>query len=58
MTIKEARIKAGLTQREAEELTGVPKRTYESWEMGERTPPGYVKKLIIEKLESVGKGKP
>lgn len=53
--LKEARIAAGLTQAEMAELFEIPKRTLESWDMGERKPPAYVTKLIIEKLESMKK---
>lgn len=34
----------------------VIKRTIESWEAGERKPPAYVEKLIIEKLEQMKGG--
>lgn len=47
MTIKEARLVAGLTQRQSQELTGVPSRTWEAWEMGERKPSAWVEKIII-----------
>lgn len=53
--LKEARIAAGLTQAKMAELFEIPKRTLESWDMGERNPPAYVAKLIIEKLESMKK---
>lgn len=53
--LKEARIAAGLTQAKMAELFEIPRRTLESWDMGERTPPAYVAKLIIEKLESMRK---
>ena len=50
MTIKEARMAAQLSQAKAAELIGVPKRTWEDWEAGRRTPPDYVERLIVEKL--------
>ncbi len=53
--LKEARIAAGLSQAKMAELFEIPKRTLESWDMGTRTPPAYVAKLIIEKLESMKK---
>ena len=46
MTIKEIRALSGLTQKEFEEKYGIPKRTYEAWEMGERKPPQYVLDLL------------
>ena len=56
MTIKEARIAAGLTQKQMSELFDIPLRTIESWEAEVRRPPAYVEKLIIEKLISTIKG--
>lgn len=50
MTIKEARIKAGLTQKDMTTLLLVPYRTVQDWEGGKHNPPAYVEKLIIEKL--------
>lgn len=53
MTIKEARISANLTQKQMSDLFEIPLRTIENWEAGKRTPPSYVEKLIIEKLERI-----
>ena len=53
MTIKEARQAAGLTQAEMSKLLGIPRRTVESWDMGERKPPAYVEALIVEKLRRI-----
>jgi DNA-binding transcriptional regulator YiaG len=50
MTIKEARLLAGLTQQQMSDLFEIPKRTIENWEAGDRNPPAYVEKLIIDKL--------
>ena len=50
MTIKEAREKAGLTQKELSERLGIPMRTISNWESGEREPPDYTKALIIKEL--------
>ena len=50
MNIKEARQAAGLSQAKMSALFEIPKRTIESWETGERKPPAYVEKLIVEKL--------
>lgn len=59
MTIKKAREAAGLTQAEMSRLLGIPRRTVESWDMGERKPPAYVEALIVEKLQRIAaeKGK-
>ena len=50
INIKETRKKVGLSQVEAEKYIGVPHRTWQDWELGKRTPPDYVERLIIEKL--------
>ena len=55
MKIKEARIAAGLTQKQMSDLFEIPLRTIESWESGARTPPPYVEKLIVEKLQTIKK---
>lgn len=49
--IKEARIKHNLTQHQMSELTGVPFRTIQNWEGGQRECPRYVRNLVIEKLD-------
>jgi len=49
--LKEARTKAGLTQQQMSDVFEIPRRTIQNWEEGKRTPPGYVEKLILEKLE-------
>ena len=49
--IKEAREQAGLSRAEMSRQFEIPIRTIEDWESGKRTPPRYVEKLIIEKLE-------
>lgn len=36
--IEESRKEAGMTRREVYELLGVPKRTYDDWEFGNRSP--------------------
>lgn len=53
MTIKEAREQAGLSRAEMARRFEIPIRTLENWESGNRTPPPYVEKLIIEKLETM-----
>lgn len=50
MTIKEARLAAGLTQQGMSDMLGIPKRTIEDWEGERRIPPEWAKKLVIEKL--------
>ncbi len=55
MSIKEAREQAGLSRAEMSRLFEIPVRTLEEWDAGRRTPPPYVEKLIIEKLERIEK---
>ena len=55
MNIKEARDQAGLSRAEMSRLFEIPIRTLEEWDAGRRTPPPYVEKLIIEKLETIRK---
>lgn len=54
MTIKEARLRAGLTQQQMSDLFQIPKRTIENWEAGDRKPPEYVVSLIIYRLTAEG----
>jgi DNA-binding transcriptional regulator YiaG len=52
MTIKEARIKSGLTQKEMSELLGIPKRNIENWEADNKSnPTPWAEKLIVEELK-------
>lgn len=51
MRIKEARLKLSLTQQQLAELTGIPYRTLQNWEGGQRKCPEYVEKLVIFFLE-------
>ena len=55
MTIKEARKKAGLTQRAMTDLLLIPYRTVQDWKSGKHNPPAYVEKLVIEKLLQIAK---
>ena len=50
---KAARKRLGLTQQELSERLEIPKRTIEDWEGGRRNPPEWVKKLVLEKMESM-----
>lgn len=44
--IKSIRASAGLTQKEFSALVGVPRRTFEDWESGRRTPAEYLIRLL------------
>lgn len=52
---KQARTAARLTQQQMSDIFKIPKRTIENWESGQRTPPEYVKMLVIEKLNSLAR---
>ena len=55
-TIREARLKAKLTQAAMSERLGIPKRTIEEWESQNRKPPEYVERLVIAELERIARG--
>ncbi|MBR1811347.1 MAG: helix-turn-helix transcriptional regulator [Clostridia bacterium] len=57
MTIREARIAAGLTQQEMSEKMEIPKRTIEDWEAGRRKCPSYVERLVINELVLLAESK-
>jgi transcriptional regulator with XRE-family HTH domain len=48
--IRSERIRLGLTQKQLAELLGVPFRTIQNWEGGQRKCPDYVERLILDKL--------
>lgn len=51
--IKQARLAAGLTQRQMSTLLEIPLRNIENWETNKNHPPKWAEKLIIEKLNSL-----
>lgn len=53
MTLKEARLAAGFTQKEMSEVLEIPARTIGSWEDGSRKCPPYVERLIIRELQRI-----
>ena len=55
--IKAARKAAGLTQQKMSDILGIPKRTIENWDSGQRKPAPWAIKLIIEELERIAKTK-
>jgi DNA-binding transcriptional regulator YiaG len=46
MDIKDLRSRANLSQSKFATAVGIPVRTIQKWEQGERVPPDYVVKLI------------
>lgn len=51
--IKDKRIELGLTQQQLSDITGVPFRTIQNWEGGQRKCPDYVEKMILDKLNQM-----
>ena len=54
MTIKELRIKSGMTQKAFAEYFGIPKRTLEDWEGGKSKCADYLLRLIQYQLVNEG----
>ena len=50
--IKAIRARTGLSQAAFAARYEIPKRTIEAWEMGQRTPPPYVIRLLSEAVPS------
>ncbi|MGI6270562.1 MAG: helix-turn-helix domain-containing protein [Candidatus Howiella sp.] len=51
MSIKELRKETGMSQSKFAEKFEIPVRTLQKWEIGERTPPSYINKMIEKILE-------
>lgn len=51
--LKAARTTTGLSQQGMADRMLIPKRTIEKWETGERTPPPYVQRFVLNELESL-----
>ena len=49
--IKELRESTGMSRKEFSEHTSIPVRTLEDWEVGRRTPPEYIPRLIAYQLK-------
>ena len=54
--IKEARLKAGLTQKAAAEYLEMPLRTFQDWEYGSNAPK-YVINMAVKMLNAIQKNK-
>lgn len=57
MTIKEARIAAGMSQAQVRDELHIPIRTLSQWETGTRKPPEYVEMLLVDKFQQIAKTK-
>ncbi|MDD6233088.1 MAG: helix-turn-helix transcriptional regulator [Frisingicoccus sp.] len=51
--LKAARADAQFTQQAMADRTLISKRTIEKWETGERTPPPYVQRFVLNELEEL-----
>lgn len=49
--IRDTRIKYGLTQKQVSDITGVPHRSIQNWEGGQRRCPDYVTGMIVNILD-------
>ena len=49
--IRDVRMKYGLTQKQVSDLTGVPFRSIQNWEGGQRKCPNYVTGMVVNILE-------
>lgn len=54
MTIRELRTKTGMTQKAFSEYFGIPHRTIQNWEGGQRECPEYLFRLMKYRLENEG----
>lgn len=53
--LRTARKATGLTQHGLAARTQIPFRTLQDWEGGQRTPPPYVQRFVLNELESLKK---
>lgn len=54
--LKQARALTGLSQQGMAERMLISKRTIEKWEIGERTPPEYVQRFVLNELKNLTEG--
>lgn len=55
LTIREKREEIGMSRAELSRQLEIPIRTLENWESGKNQPPAWAEKLIIDKLDQIGK---
>ncbi len=53
--LREARAATGMSQQKMADRMLISKRTIEKWETGERVPPEYVQRFVLNELESMKK---
>ena len=54
--LKAARAATGMSQQAMADRTLIPKRTIEKWETGERVPPPYVQRFVLNELADLANG--
>jgi transcriptional regulator with XRE-family HTH domain len=54
--LREARAAAGLSQQGMADRTLISIRTLQKWEIGERVPPEYVQRFVLNELRSMTPG--
>lgn len=57
-SLREARATTGMSQQKMADRMLIPKRTIEKWETGERTPPPYVQRFVLNELTEQEPDKP
>lgn len=53
--LKKARAATGMSQQGMADRMLIPRRSIQNWEAGERTPPPYVQRFVLNELESLKK---
>lgn len=53
--LRMARAETGMSQQKMSDTMLISKRTIEKWETGERVPPEYVQRFVLNELESMKK---
>lgn len=51
--LKAARLESGVTQQAAAAQMEIPLRTFEKWESGDREPPSYVQRFVLNELKKI-----
>lgn len=51
--LRTMRTRAGWSRAKMHDQMGVPQRTIEDWEAGKRTPPEYVQRLVLDRLDAI-----
>ena len=54
--LKAARAETGMSQQKMADRMIISKRTIEKWETGERVPPEYVQRFVLNELKEIKEG--